>query len=83
MKKTALLSEVTEEKSGDHGCETDPAQLFRRHFKDLSEPALHGFGGRRIRQAFEDEDETYQGKQKFHAPPIPESSICCNMRQRY
>ena len=51
------MGEITEKKTNNHGEQADPAEVIRVHFKNLPEPALHGFGRSRVGQSFKDEDK--------------------------
>ncbi len=62
IKQTAFLGEITEEKTGGHGEQANTTQVNRRHFKDLPEPALHGFGKCHIGQTLKNKDQAYQGE---------------------
>ena len=66
IEETALLGEKTQRETNSHGNQTYLPQLLGRHFQNLPEPSLHGFGRSNIRQPFEDQNKPYQRNQKFH-----------------
>jgi hypothetical protein len=82
LKKTTFLGKVTQHKTHGHGDQPNPAQMMRRQFQYLPEPALHGFRRSNIRQSFEDQNKSYQSYQEFHGRALPESSVRCNTPQR-
>jgi len=49
IKKTTFLGKVAQQKTHGHGDQPHPAQMMRRHFQYLPEPALHGFRRSNIR----------------------------------
>ncbi len=77
------MGQITEEKAQDHSKQADTPKLPRMHCQDLLQPALHGFGGGHVGQSLQNEDKTYEGDEKFHAPSITRKRESLQPTQSY